>query len=118
MNIDIQRRHLPVTHEATSCHQTARGPKIGIALAAIALCAAAAASAQELAPSADASVRGGANAAKNAGRSPSLVVKNCRYAACDRRSYLRFAIVYNASRISCCAFGQRGILPRSLGYES
>ncbi len=48
--------------------------------------------AQDVTPSADASVRGGAYANQNAGRSPSLAVKNSRHAVFDRWSYLKFDI--------------------------
>lgn len=61
-----------------------------IAIIALAMSASAITSAQDLAPIADATVRGGAYAAQNARRSPSLVVKNSQYAAYDRWSYLKF----------------------------
>ena len=61
-----------------------------IAIIALAMSASAIVSAQDLVPSADATVRGGAYAAQNARRSPSLVVKNSQYAAYDRWSYLKF----------------------------
>ena len=76
---------------ATPIHRHGLGTsKARIVLAAYAVLAATAVSAQDLAPSADASVRGGAYATQNAGRSPSLVVKNSQYAAYDRWSYLKF----------------------------
>jgi Domain of unknown function (DUF1996) len=77
---------------ATDIIATARFDRrmIGIVVIGFAFFAAASTRAQDLAPSADAYVRGGAYAAQNAGRSTSLIVKNSQYAAYDRWSYLRF----------------------------
>ncbi len=61
-----------------------------IGMMALAMSASAIISAQDLAPTADASVRGGAYATQNSGHSLSLVVKNSQYAAYDRWSYLKF----------------------------
>lgn len=80
--------YLPRAYYRINHHHCTRSLQLVIAIT-LAL-ATTTATAQELVPSADATVRGGRYATANIGRSPSLAIKNSAFSQHDRSAYLKF----------------------------